>query len=572
MAEEIAYKVSVDTGSGGKSLKDLKQDFKNAQTELSGLTVGTKEYVKALEKLGGIRDNIGDLNQEINAFNPEGKVKAFGNVVGGLASGFQAATGAAALFGGQNKDIEKALLKVQAVMAFTEGIKGLASLGDGFKVLKLVIMSNPLFIIASIVIAIGVAMYALKDKIGFVGKAFDVIGEVIGYVTDKVKEFLDWIGLTNFAMTKLNDSIIENAKKAKEATLDRYDSQIAAAKREHKETVFLEIEKQKAILATNKLAIDAIGRQRDASGALNEDQLKQLTELRKQNSDAYRAISDSWATYKDKQIEKDNKAYEAYKSNLDKHIQNLKDADARADAINAEADAKDAERKAQKKQDLIDGQEAWKAAEEEQRVIEYNNAIQKEKDDKEAHDKKIARQKEEFDQSVALAQQSTAAIGDLSNLLFDLKRRNMVKGSAQELKLAKRQFAIQKALAITNTVISTVQGMIKAIANNPPPSPIGIIGAALTGVAGTVATATIASKKFMGDGGGGDSGGGGAGSVSIPQPPTIAPPSQGGTDLNPDGTIKNKTSSQPVIKAFVVETDVTKTQKTVKQIEDKAKL
>jgi len=572
MAEEIAYKVSVDTGSGGKSLKDLKQDFKNAQTELSGLTVGTKEYVKALEKLGGIRDNIGDLNQEINAFNPEGKVKAFGNVVGGLASGFQAATGAAALFGGQNKDIEKALLKVQAVMAFTEGIKGLASLGDGFKVLKLVIMSNPLFIIASIVIAIGVAMYALKDKIGFVGKAFDVIGEVIGYVTDKVKEFLDWIGLTNFAMTKLNDSIIENAKKAKEATLDRYDSQIAAAKREHKETVFLEIEKQKAILATNKLAIDAIGRQRDASGALNEDQLKQLTELRKQNSDAYRAISDSWATYKDKQIEKDNKAYEAYKSNLDKHIQNLKDADARADAINAEADAKDAERKAQKKQDLIDGQEAWKAAEEEQRVIEYNNAIQKEKDDKEAHDKKIARQKEEFDQAVGLAQQSTAAIGDLSNLLFDLKRRNMVKGSAQELKLAKRQFAIQKALAITNTVISTVQGMIKAIANNPPPSPIGIIGAALTGVAGTVATATIASKKFMGDGGGGDSGGGGAGSVSIPQPPTIAPPSQGGTDLNPDGTIKNKTSSQPVIKAFVVETDVTKTQKTVKQIEDKAKL
>jgi len=570
MAEEIAYKVSVDTGSGGKSLKDLKQDFKNAQTELSGLTVGTKEYVKALEKLGGIRDNIGDLNQEINAFNPEGKVKAFGNVVGGLASGFQAATGAAALFGGQNKDIEKALLKVQAVMAFTEGIKGLASLGDGFKVLKLVIMSNPLFIIASIVIAIGVAMYALKDKIGFVGKAFDVIGEVIGYVTDKVKEFLDWIGLTNFAMTKLNDSIIENAKKAKEATLDRYDSQIAAAKREHKETVFLEIEKQKAILATNKLAIDAIGRQRDASGALNEDQLKQLTELRKQNSDAYRAISDSWATYKDKQIEKDNKAYEAYKSNLDKHIQNLKDADARADAINAEADAKDAERKAQKKQDLIDGQEAWKAAEEEQRVIEYNNAIQKEKDDKEAHDKKIARQKEEFDQSVALAQQSTAAIGDLSNLLFDLKRRNMVKGSKEELKLAKRQFAIQKALAITNTVISTVQGMIKAIANTP--GPIGYIEAALTGVAGTVATATIASKKFMGDGGGGDSGGGGAGSVSIPQPPTIAPPSQGGTDLNPDGTIKNKTSSQPVIKAFVVETDVTKTQKTVKQIEDKAKL
>ena len=121
--EEIALSVSVDTGNGAKSLKSLKQEFKDAQKELDGLTVGTKEYVQQLAKLGKIRDEIGDLNQEINAFNPEGKVKAFGNVIGGLASGFQAAQGAAALFGGESKALEKTLLKVQAATAFAEGIK-----------------------------------------------------------------------------------------------------------------------------------------------------------------------------------------------------------------------------------------------------------------------------------------------------------------------------------------------------------------------------------------------------------------------------------------------------------------
>ena len=107
MAIDIAYKASVDIGDGTKSLKSLKQEFKDAQKELDGLTTGSEKYIATLKKLGSIRDDIGDLNAEINAFNPEGKVQAFGNVISGVASGFQAATGAMALFGGENKELEK---------------------------------------------------------------------------------------------------------------------------------------------------------------------------------------------------------------------------------------------------------------------------------------------------------------------------------------------------------------------------------------------------------------------------------------------------------------------------------
>ena len=182
MATEIAFETSVDVGEGAKSLRSLKQEFKDTQKELDGLTVGSEKYVKTLSKLGKIKDDIGDLNAEIKAFSPEGKIQAFGTVVNGVASGFQAATGAAALFGGENKELEKTLVKLQAVMAFTEGIKGLASLGDGFKVLSNVIKANPIFLIVGIVASVGAALFALKDKVSIIGDAFDLLGGIINTV------------------------------------------------------------------------------------------------------------------------------------------------------------------------------------------------------------------------------------------------------------------------------------------------------------------------------------------------------------------------------------------------------
>ena len=576
MAEEIAYKVSVDTGEGGKSLKSLKSDFKAAQTELDGLTVGTKEYVKSLEKLGKIRDDIGDLNASINAFNPEGKVKAFGNVIGGLASGFQAATGAAALFGGENKEVEKTLLKVQAVMAFTEGIKGLMGLKDAFAVLGNVIRANPLMLIATVIVGIGTALFALKDKVAIVGQAFDVIGSVITYVMDKIKAFTDAIGISNFAMDKLNDSIIANSKRAQAASTSMYDSKIAELKREHKETVFVEIEKQKAILATNKLAIEAIGRQRAANGTLTEEQLKQITELQKANSEAYKTINDSWATYKDKEIAKDNEAYKVYKANLDKMTADRKKFKADMDAIDAEIALQKEEDKKNATDVALTEQELAMNAKFEQNTAAEQERQNQEAKDKEASDKRIALNKAEFDATMQTAEASTKATADLANFIFDLRNSHLVKGSAAQLKAAKRQFQVNKALAISSNIISTIVGVTNALgAQSVIPEPFGTIlkvaTAAAVGISGTIATAKIASQKFDG---GGSGGGGGGGSVGVPSisAPSIAPPSQGSTQLNPDGSIKAPTAKQPLIKAVVVETDITKSQDRVSSIEKSAVL
>ena len=54
---EVALKADLDIGEGAKSLKSLKQEFKETQKELDGLTVGSEKYVQTLKKLGAIKDD-----------------------------------------------------------------------------------------------------------------------------------------------------------------------------------------------------------------------------------------------------------------------------------------------------------------------------------------------------------------------------------------------------------------------------------------------------------------------------------------------------------------------------------
>ena len=136
-----------------------------------------------------------------------------------------------------------------------------------------------------------------------------------------------------------------------------------------------------------------------------------------------------------------------------------------------------------------------------------------------------------------------------------------------------KQFNVNKAFTVAGIVLNTVMGMIKAVSNNPPPSPIGIAGAVITGVMGTAATIKALATKFD-DSGSGGGGGGAVGSLgSAGGGVALEPPSTGSTQLNADGTIKAATANaQPTIKAVVVETDVTKTQKRVSTIEERASL
>ena len=561
MAVEEAINISIKTDA--KSLTDLKKEFKETQKTLSDLDAGSKEYIATLQKLGGIKDQIGDLNQEIKAFNPEGKVQAFGNVIGGLASGFQAAQGAAALFGQEGEALQKTLIKVQAASALADGIKGVVGMGDAFKVLGNIIRANPIFLIIGVITAIGGALFALKDKISFIGDAFDAVGEVISYVIDKGKEFLDWIGVTSFALDDMRESIQKNNDLIRDSMTSRYDTEIRLAKAAGKETMDLELAKQKAIKDTTQAQIDSLNRKAE----LNEDEKKHLAELKKMNLDA---VLSSVEIYGQARVERE-KAQEAetkkYQDELKKRTDALRAASQSALEIEREIErereadraaaelAKDAEAANQIQRNL-------KQQESDTALYEYRK-----KQDEEALQAKKDMHQAEFESTKSLVE-ATRAITDL---VFQ-HQLNQAKGNAtKEREIKKRQFKVNKAFGIANSIIDGVQAVQKALNN---PYPLNIILAVASGILATANTIKIASTKFDdgGGAGGGGSLGGGLGSLSGGSGGVaLAPPSSGSTMLNPDGTIKNGGVKTPPVKAVVVETDITSTQKRVNTIEERSK-
>ena len=611
--EEILITLKVDITESAKSLKQLRQEYKDQLKELEGLTVGTKEYIDTLSRIGGIKDEIGDLNDTIKSFNPEGKVQAFGNVIGGLASGIQGAVGAMALFGVESEDTQKMLLKVQAASAFADGINGIMGMGDAFSNLKKILLANPILLIATIVISIGAAMFALKDKVKIIGDAFDFVGKIIGIVVQGFKDLTDFMGLTSNASDDLAATQIANAKKTGDAIVSRYDREIERAAAAGKNTLDLEKKKQLAIIETLRLEAIAIVTAARARGGFTNEENKRFTELialtqkaadtvviidikkNKQIQDNNTKADEEKAKKDLENLRKAQQSYEIYLQKL-QEIKDKADADkklledkAKADEAQGNADAlaiaeewliaKDALDKFYNEQTFAGQLENLQIQmDAELALVEGNEAA------KQLIREKYAQKTKDLNLTVAysvleIAQKSNDSLQSLSDLYFSVKMANLEKGSAAELKAAKQQFKINKALAITTGIISTISGVINALtAKSSLPEPyatiLRVVSAVAVGAAGAANVAKISAQQFSTGGGGGGGGGGAMASLSSASGGVaLEPPSSGSTSLNADGTIKAAIgNAQPTIKAVVVETDITTSQKRVNTIEERASL
>lgn len=108
-----------------QSMKAELRDLKNKLQELEDQGKdNTKEFEQMAIRAGQLSDQIGDTSARIRALGDDSKyIKAVSQAIGGLASAYSIAQGASALFGNENKDVEKALLKVNAAMAIANGLQ-----------------------------------------------------------------------------------------------------------------------------------------------------------------------------------------------------------------------------------------------------------------------------------------------------------------------------------------------------------------------------------------------------------------------------------------------------------------
>jgi hypothetical protein len=580
---KTTIEIDVNTGDSAKSLADLRNEFKDIQKELSGLTPGTEKYVDALKKLGAVKDEIGDLKDQIQGFaGADKKISAVTNVVGGLASGFQAAQGAAAIFGSESENLEKTLLRIQAVMAFTQGIQGIASLGDSLSVLvnvikstelgakaaavaqriwNLAIAANPIaLIIAGLTALIGViAVFvsssedeteAMKESIKQRERELELMNKTADALKSENKFRLDLAaaqGKSAAELAKLNEELsrneIKNIDKRIKENKRLFDQRLVLMKNTSDEE-FIDLQKanSETLAEMQRLANERLDIQR----SLKIQEAKIETEANKASSEKTKEKA------KEKK-EDSNKEFE----------EALVEAE-RLSNIEIEKEKKLEEQRAALRKQMRDQEiaEQIKADEEYGKLLE-----EKAKKEEEAAKKAKEARQAEINANFKMTSDAIAALIALNNSYPATSEKN-----------AKRSFQINKALQLAQATINGVQAVQNVLADPTLVGPARYVAAAIAGVTALANINKIAQTKFEpsstsgGGGGGGNLGtftqGGGGG-----QPPQGLTAQNTVTQLNPDGTVAGQGQRQAApMKAYVVESESRAVTERVNKLSNNSKI
>ena len=545
MAEEIGFQVKV---SGADSLSSLKKEFKDLQTELEKTEIGTEEYTKTLAKLGRVKDDIGDLKDTINALNPEGKVAAFQNVAGKLAGGFQAATGAAALFGVKSEELEATLLRVQAATAFAEGITSLAGLSDAFNVVGTVIKTEVITALSTlkgalIATGIGAAVVALGALVYAANEYNDTLQEEIdkqGKLNDELKKTTE-----SYDKTAQQREGLRNAQKGGLNDLERELKLLEAQGASITEIA----DKKKAIIDAELFNLKVRRNTIEGNAELEAKYTEEI--LDKQNE---RLVVEAQLA---KQLA-DNapKREKIAKQEIEEKREKIEYTLMESDTLSMIA--------ARQEQEALAEQERLKLVaklEAENQAIRVANFLEEEKLRKERE----AAEKLQADTKLQAEENYFNAAQGLSEAFFQTQL-NMAQGNdAETEKIRKKQFQAEKAFSVARAIIDGYRAVNAALVIPPPAGPILAASNALLAAA---SVAKILSTQYNS----GNTAGGGGGGISLPSSsasssipmPTIAAP------VNPQASTQLNAQGYNVSKVVVVEKDITTVQNRINRLKVQA--
>lgn len=229
MAEEIiGLKVELDTSGASAPMASLKSQIKEATNELVNFTgkfgATSKEAINAAKRVAELKDRLGDARQMVDAFNPDAKFNALTQSISGAANAFSAVQGAMGLFGVESANTEKALLKVQSAMAFSQGLSSFLDGGiEGFKnlykqiagpvvesfnTLKGALISTG---IGALVVLLGLAIAnfdQLSVAIGLTTEAEQALKSINKDITKGMEDVYKNVNSVNDAMVKAKAGVI----------------------------------------------------------------------------------------------------------------------------------------------------------------------------------------------------------------------------------------------------------------------------------------------------------------------------------------------------------------------------
>lgn len=370
--------------------KSLRAQLREAQADVARLSdkfgVTSKEAANAAKRAAELKDAIGDAKALTDAFNPDAKFNALTSSLGGVVGGFQAYEGALALVGGQSEDLQKTLVKLNALMSLSQGLQQLGEARDSFRQLGAVIKNTTVFqtlynaatrTATAVQTAFGIAttatstgfkvlrgaiaatgIGALVIALGLVIANFDTISKWIkssplggfaNQVGNLVQRFTDFVGVTSQAERNL-EKISKANTRANEGIKNKIDLLKAQGGSEKE---IYQLSKQ-----LNENELNTLRQTLTAKGKLNEEEAKNFRDLKnaqlvldaeynaklkedakkaadKAKEDAKKALEDAKKAEQNKNDDILKKRDEALKKVSDAEVKAQRDLIARLEAENA---------------------------------------------------------------------------------------------------------------------------------------------------------------------------------------------------------------------------------------------
>ena len=572
VTKEIALEVSLkDSTSAGT--QSAKQRLREMQKELIAMAQagqqGTDAFKRLEQQAGSLKDEIGDVNQRIkNLASDTKRIDAFVGAVQGIAAGFQIAQGAAALFGDENEDLQKAMLKVQGAIALANGVQQVANLLQKESAVMMGINTAATKLYATVVGTATGAMRAFRIALAATGIGAIVV--LIGLAADAMALFSSNTKEAANDQKSLKRSLEDTA-----GTLEYYERKLKANGATEADLAKIRrkaLEAEKAEL-DRKLQEDVarFGVKNDKYQTALRQEVELLDIKIKEES---KIINQAASTLSAAEKSRRDKALTDRKAARDKAIadriaENESLAILAAAELQAEADSVAYEKA------LLDQQTADFNAFAEAYFAESDAILE--------HDRKNAEERKAIEKAVAdykeqVTFDSVAAIG-----------QTLAAFAGENKGLALAALAIEKGAAIANVIVNLNKEMaanaVMAAAN-----PANVVTAGAAGIAqlkvfntmakiraglriASITAAGIAAGKAItsgGEGGGAPSPGGpmpmGAGGGAAP--PIFSNPNT--TDLSSFGNGQGQ-GSQPM-RAYVVERDIQQTTSRVRRLSEFATL
>lgn len=149
--EELATKIESERSVVEKAANEhvtLRTQIRNLKEEMAslvanGIDENSEAYKKLANELGRLQDIQGDIQSQGSVLaNDEAQFAGMLSGLQGLVGGFTAAQGAVALFGDENEELQKIMLKVQSLMSITMGLQQVAQTLNKDSAFSLVTLSK----------------------------------------------------------------------------------------------------------------------------------------------------------------------------------------------------------------------------------------------------------------------------------------------------------------------------------------------------------------------------------------------------------------------------------------------